>query len=59
MNDLVPADGKTPFDIHVVINRLVDDGDFLEVQREWAKNLVVGFARIQGLVAASWRTSPW
>jgi propionyl-CoA carboxylase beta chain len=50
MNDLVPADGKTPFDIHVVINRLVDGGDFLEVQREWAKNLVVGFARIQGLV---------
>ncbi|MBI5690871.1 MAG: acyl-CoA carboxylase subunit beta [Verrucomicrobia bacterium] len=50
MNDLVPADGKTPFDIHAVIQRLVDGGDFLEVQMDWAKNLVVGFARIQGIV---------
>jgi propionyl-CoA carboxylase beta chain len=50
LNELVPADSKTPFDIHVVIGRLVDGGDFLEVQRDFAKNLVVGFGRIQGLV---------
>jgi propionyl-CoA carboxylase beta chain len=50
MNDLVPADAKSPLDIYQVISRLVDDGDFLEVQRDWARNLVVGFARIQGLV---------
>jgi propionyl-CoA carboxylase beta chain len=50
MNELVPADAKSPLDVYQVIHRLVDDGDFLEVQREWARNLVVGFARIQGIV---------
>ncbi len=50
MNDLVPADAKSPLDIYQVIGRLVDDGDFLEVQRDWARNIVVCFARIQGLV---------
>ncbi|HEY0945847.1 MAG TPA: acyl-CoA carboxylase subunit beta [Opitutaceae bacterium] len=50
MNDLVPEDPKAPLDVLKVINRLVDGGDFLEVQRDFAKNIVVGFARIQGLV---------
>lgn len=50
MNDLVPEDSKTALDVHAVISRLVDNSDFLEVQRDWAKNLVVGFARIQGVV---------
>jgi propionyl-CoA carboxylase beta chain len=50
MNDLVPPDSKTALDIQAVIARLVDDGDFFEVQRDWAKNMVVGFARIQGVV---------
>ncbi len=50
MNDLVPADPKAPLDVFNVISLLVDDNDFLEVQREFARNLVVGFARIQGIV---------
>ncbi len=50
MNKLVPEDAKDPLDIYKVINRLVDQGDFLEVQAEWARNMVVGFARIQGIV---------
>lgn len=50
MNELVPVDPKAPIDVQKVIARLVDGGDFLEVQREFAKNLVVGFARIQGIV---------
>ncbi len=50
MNDLVPADAKSPIDILLVIKRLVDDADFLEVHREFAKNIVVGFGRVQGLV---------
>jgi propionyl-CoA carboxylase beta chain len=50
LNELVPADPKAPFDVLAVIARLVDGGDFLEVQRDWAKNLVVGFGRIQGVV---------
>jgi propionyl-CoA carboxylase beta chain len=50
MNELVPADSKSPLDVQKVIARLVDDGDFLEVHKEWAKNIVVGFARIEGIV---------
>jgi propionyl-CoA carboxylase beta chain len=50
MNELVPTDAKSPLDIQKIIARLVDNGDFLEVHRDWAKNLVVGFGRVQGLV---------
>jgi propionyl-CoA carboxylase beta chain len=50
LNDLVPAEARSPLDIQKVIARLVDGGDFLEVHREWAKNLVVGFGRVQGIV---------
>ena len=50
LNDLVPADPKSPFDILKVIVRLVDGADFLEVHKEFAKNLVVGFGRVQGIV---------
>lgn len=50
MNELVPADSKAPFDVHKAISYLVDEGDFLEVQRDFAKNIVVGFGRIQGIV---------
>jgi propionyl-CoA carboxylase beta chain len=50
MNEIVPADPKAPMNVLDVINRLVDPGEFLEVQKDWAKNIVVGFARIQGIV---------
>ena len=50
MNELVPEDSKDVLDIQAVIARLVDDGDFLEVQMDFAKNIVVGFARIAGVV---------
>ncbi len=50
MNEIVPEDPKAPLDVHKVIARLVDNGDFLEVQRDFAKNIVVGFCRIQGIV---------
>ena len=50
MDDLIPEDGKNPLDIKSVIGRLVDDADFFEVQMDFAKNIVVGFGRIQGVV---------
>lgn len=50
LNELVPADVKSPLDVLAVIQRLVDDHDFFEVQKDFAKNIVVGFARIQGIV---------
>jgi propionyl-CoA carboxylase beta chain len=50
MDALVPDGAKNPLDIEKVIGRLVDNADFLEVQKEWARNIIVGFARIQGVV---------
>ncbi len=50
LNNLMPEDPAEPIDIKVVIDRLVDAGSFLEVHASWAQNIVVGFARIGGLV---------
>jgi propionyl-CoA carboxylase beta chain len=50
MNDLVPSDPKAPLNILQIIERMVDDGDFMEVHKEFAKNIVVCFARIEGIV---------
>ncbi len=58
LNQLVPEDPKTPFVVHDVIARLVDEGDFLEVHRDFAKNLVVGFGRVQGVVAGFVANNP-
>jgi propionyl-CoA carboxylase beta chain len=49
-NKLVPDDAKNPMDVTKVIARLVDKGDYLEVMKEFAKNIVICFARIQGVV---------
>jgi len=46
--DLVPDASSKPYDMHGVIGRVVDDGTFLEVQRGYAENIVVGFARLGG-----------
>lgn len=48
LRSIVPVDGRQPYDVRDVIAGLVDGGDFLEVQRDWAKNLVIGFSRIDG-----------
>jgi acetyl-CoA/propionyl-CoA carboxylase carboxyl transferase subunit len=45
---IVPPDANSPYDVHAVIDRVLDPGSFLEVQAEWATNLVVGFARLHG-----------
>jgi propionyl-CoA carboxylase beta chain len=58
VNDLVPSDPKAPFDVHDVIARLVDGSDFLEVHRDFAKNIVVGFGRVQGIVAGFVANNP-
>jgi propionyl-CoA carboxylase beta chain len=50
MDKLVPDGSKNPLDVGKVITRLVDNGDFMEVQKNWAQNIIVGFARIQGVV---------
>jgi acetyl-CoA carboxylase carboxyltransferase component len=45
---IVPADPQQPYDIRSVIEALVDGREFLEVQSEYAANLVIGFARMDG-----------
>ncbi|MBZ5724396.1 MAG: acyl-CoA carboxylase subunit beta [Acidobacteriia bacterium] len=48
LNRIVPDDTKMPYDVREIITRIVDREDFLEVQKEYAKNLVIGFGRIVG-----------
>ncbi len=48
LNHVVPIDGKMSYDMREVILRVVDDQDFLEVQPEYAKNILIGFARVLG-----------
>ena len=48
LRELIPEDENKPFDITALINALVDEGSFLEVHKRWAKELVVGYARIDG-----------
>ena len=45
LNSIIPEEAKVPYDMREIILRVVDDQDFLEVQSEYAKNIVVGFAR--------------
>ncbi|MCI4319571.1 MAG: acyl-CoA carboxylase subunit beta [Thermoplasmata archaeon] len=46
---IVPEDSNAAYDAHDVIDRVLDTGSFLEVHAAWAKNLVVGLARLDGL----------
>ncbi len=46
--ELIPADENKPFDIKLLIDALVDEGSLLEIHPRWAKELVVGFARLDG-----------
>jgi propionyl-CoA carboxylase beta chain len=48
MDSIVPAESNQPYDIKDVIHRVVDDGYFFEVHEHFARNIVVGFARLNG-----------
>lgn len=48
LNDIVPANPRQAYDIHKVIDAIVDDGEFFPMKGDWAKNLVTGFARFGG-----------
>jgi propionyl-CoA carboxylase beta chain len=48
LDTLIPDNPNKPYDMKSVIERVVDDGDFLEVHERWAENLVCGFARLGG-----------
>jgi propionyl-CoA carboxylase beta chain len=48
LDSLVPDASNQPYDIKDVIRRVVDQADFFEVHEHWARNIVVGFARMDG-----------
>ncbi|MEU3625464.1 methylmalonyl-CoA carboxyltransferase [Amycolatopsis coloradensis] len=48
LDTLIPDSPNQPYDMHEVINRVVDDGDFLEVHELFAPNILVGFGRVDG-----------
>ncbi len=52
LRTIVPEDANKPYDVREVMRGLVDDGEFLELQPEFARNLVIGFGRVEGHTVA-------
>ncbi|MFT4415670.1 acyl-CoA carboxylase subunit beta [Fredinandcohnia humi] len=50
LTDIIPFDAVRPYDVRKVIEQVVDKDSFMEVQKDFAKNIVIGFARIKGEV---------
>jgi propionyl-CoA carboxylase beta chain len=50
LDSLVPESSNVPYDIKDVIRRVADHGRFFEVHEHWARNIVIGFARMEGRV---------
>jgi propionyl-CoA carboxylase beta chain len=48
LDGLIPDSPNQPYDMHGVITRILDDGEFLEVHAGFAQNIVVGFGRVEG-----------
>ncbi|HRA40847.1 MAG TPA: acyl-CoA carboxylase subunit beta [Pyrinomonadaceae bacterium] len=48
LNSIVPESSNQPYDIREIINNVVDDGYFFEIQEHYAQNIVIGFARLGG-----------
>ena len=48
LNTIVPADSSKAYDIKDVINRIIDTNSFFEIMPDYAKNIVIGFARLDG-----------
>ncbi|MBZ0264826.1 acyl-CoA carboxylase subunit beta [bacterium] len=48
LNYVIPSDPNLPYDMRTIIELVVDQGDFLEVRRRWAPNIICAFARFNG-----------
>uniref|UniRef100_A0A8D8W3C2 Propionyl-CoA carboxylase beta chain, mitochondrial n=1 Tax=Cacopsylla melanoneura TaxID=428564 RepID=A0A8D8W3C2_9HEMI len=48
LDNIVPYDTTTPYDMHQIIYNVIDEREFFEIQPKYAKNIIVGFARING-----------
>ena len=58
LDSLVPQSSNLPYDIKDVIRRVTDNGGFFEVQEHWARNIVTGFARMDGRVVGILANQP-
>jgi len=48
INNIVPGDSKQPYDVRDIIKAITDSSDFLEIQKLWAANMVIGFGKVGG-----------
>ncbi len=48
LDTLVPSNPNKPYDMKELINKVVDEADFFEISADWAKNIITGFARLDG-----------
>ena len=48
LDTLVPANANTPYDMKELIGKVADEGDFFEIQADFARNILTGFIRIEG-----------
>ena len=48
LDTIVPADPQKPYDMRDVVAHIVDDGDFFEVHKHYAQNIIIGFSRLNG-----------
>ena len=48
LNEIIPDSPNKPYDMYEVIAAIVDNGEFLEVQKDYSKNIIIGFARFNG-----------
>jgi len=58
LNDLVPSDGRKPYDMLKVIEQIMDDYDFFEIKAEFARNIITGFGRLNGHVVGILANQP-
>mmetsp|Transcript_934 Transcript_934/g.2490 ORF Transcript_934/g.2490 Transcript_934/m.2490 type:complete len:593 (-) Transcript_934:298-2076(-) len=48
LDTVIPEDPNQPYDMRAIVERLIDDGDLAEIQPEYARNIITGFARMEG-----------
>ena len=48
LNDIIPDNPNKPYDMYEVIGAIIDNGEFLEIQKDYSKNIIIGFARFNG-----------
>jgi methylmalonyl-CoA decarboxylase subunit alpha len=58
LDEMIPVDPSVPFDMHRVILKLVDNGDFFELFKDYARNVIIGFCRFHGRTAGIVASQP-